>query len=139
MRPLRRGLVPHSALITTARACVIGATVVAGGCASQQAANRPATQVAVAAPQPQGMRVEIEDDGLPSQLAPRVRRQVPDDPREPWSPNYGTVVPRHADGGTTVPIEPAPQTLVMPTRVSSVDADEIMRRAIAEHEMRRRD
>ena len=34
-------------------------------------------------------RVEIEDDGLPAQLAPRNRRPGPDDPSQPWSPNYG--------------------------------------------------
>ncbi len=32
----------------------------------------------------------IEDDGLPSQSPPlRVRRPQPDDPTEPFSPNYG--------------------------------------------------
>jgi hypothetical protein len=33
---------------------------------------------------------ELEEDGLPSQMAPPAnRRQDPDDPREPFSPNYG--------------------------------------------------
>jgi hypothetical protein len=34
--------------------------------------------------------VEIEDDGLPAQAAPSAGiRHLPDDPRAPWSPNYG--------------------------------------------------
>lgn len=34
--------------------------------------------------------VEVEDDGLPAQAPPPARiRQMPDDPSEPFSPNYG--------------------------------------------------
>jgi hypothetical protein len=34
--------------------------------------------------------VEIEDDGLPAQSPPPARiRMAPDDPNQPWSPNYG--------------------------------------------------
>lgn len=37
-------------------------------------------------------RIEIEDDGLPVQVAPfRYQRRADDDPTEPFSPNYGTV------------------------------------------------
>ena len=44
-------------------------------------------QVAVIAPS----RVVIEDDGMPAQHPPRLRRgAVPDDPSEPFSPNYGS-------------------------------------------------
>jgi hypothetical protein len=33
----------------------------------------------------------MEDDGMPMQVPPRADiRKVPDDPREPWSPNYGS-------------------------------------------------
>jgi hypothetical protein len=40
-------------------------------------------------------KVEVEDDGLPSQLPPPVRsQQLPDDPNEPWSKNYGDVAGR---------------------------------------------
>ena len=36
--------------------------------------------------------VEIEGDGLEGQLPPRRRAEdVPDDPSEPFSPNYGVV------------------------------------------------
>jgi hypothetical protein len=35
-------------------------------------------------------RVKMEDDGLPSQAPPSARiRQMPDDPFEPYSRNYG--------------------------------------------------
>ncbi|MFZ8452973.1 hypothetical protein ACO1MT_15845, partial [Staphylococcus aureus] len=31
-----------------------------------------------------------EDDGLPAQVPPRLSaRSFPDDPTQPWSPNYG--------------------------------------------------
>lgn len=37
-----------------------------------------------------GDRVAMEDDGLPAQLPPLHRRKPEtDDPREPFSPNYG--------------------------------------------------
>jgi len=36
------------------------------------------------------MVIEVEDDGLPAQTPPPVRvRMMPDDPSEPFSPNYG--------------------------------------------------
>lgn len=113
---------------------VLGLAVLSAGCASKQAAYQPPARVAgppgqqVAGP---GWRVEIEDDGLPSQLAPRQRRPEPDDPREPWSPNYG--------GPPTPPRRQADMPAAAPVRVSTVDEDEIIRRAIAEHEMRRPD
>ena len=45
---------------------------------------------------------EIEDDGLPAQAAPRLRaKPEPDDPSQPFSPNYGRVMPaRSASAGT---------------------------------------
>ena len=43
-------------------------------------------QQAAAVPVP----VEMEDDGKPAQVPPPARaRAERDDPREPWSPNYG--------------------------------------------------
>ena len=71
----------------------------AGGCAARSeysAANVGAAerhQVAVAGP-----REEIEDDGLPAQRPPLLqRRRLPDDPSEPFSPNYGNAPPRQAE------------------------------------------
>ena len=69
------------------------------GCATSQA-SAPATRIS-ASPQyvAQGETVakvgsatsiEIEDDGLPAQTPPRVERAPePDNPNEPYSPNYG--------------------------------------------------
>ncbi len=42
---------------------------------------------------------EIEDDGLPAQAAPRLRaKPEPDDPSQPFSPNYGRVIPSRSAG-----------------------------------------
>jgi hypothetical protein len=39
-----------------------------------------------------GPPVEIEDDGIETQRPPLVRAQkLPDDPTQPYSPNYGSV------------------------------------------------
>ena len=69
--------------------------ILMGGCATQPQypqANwyaggpRP---VATAEPRP-APPVEMEDDGRPAQIPPRAEaRGLPDDPREPWSRNYG--------------------------------------------------
>ncbi|MCB1546683.1 MAG: hypothetical protein KDJ41_02390 [Hyphomicrobiaceae bacterium] len=77
------------------------AALLAGGCASskQQTADtgwyvagpRPET-VAVRPAQPREPTLPTEGDGLPPQAPPLKRPQpLPDDPREPWSPNYGSV------------------------------------------------
>lgn len=54
--------------------------------------------------------VEVEDDGLPSQAPPPVRiRDIPDDPSEPFSKNYGGTnpsgVPEIYENVTTPPEE----------------------------------
>ncbi|MBY0561783.1 adhesin [Hyphomicrobium sp.] len=42
----------------------------------------------------QGPAVQMEADGLPEQAAPSARiRAMPDDPNEPFSPNYGGANP----------------------------------------------
>ena len=184
---LRRGAVapPFS---SAARLGVAGLAVLLSGCASKQSSYE---QARVAAPPPsQVARVEIEDDGLPAQLAPRYRQPGRDDPTEPWSPNYGNggraalpaVTPAEAleqarrraavrdaqarQAAITPDIEPqrAPLPKVttaeafeqarrraadkeaaarvpapQPARLTGIDEDTLVRRAIAEHEMRRRD
>jgi hypothetical protein len=94
------------------------------------------------APRPvvsQTTRVEIEADGLPAQLAPKHRRPVADEPMEPWSPNYGSV---RSDASDPAPTE---AKIVMARSIAPVsthsvtprlDPDDIIRIAIAEHEMR---
>ena len=96
------------------------------------------------APKPRA--VEMEADGLPVQTAP-MRRLKPDvdDPREPWSRNYGTVPatprpPRH-EPERTAQAEPQPSIAPQPraARVRAiaakpVDAQAIISKAIATHE-----
>lgn len=51
-----------------------------------------------------GRTVEIEDDGLEVQRPPRRRaEQLPDDPSEPFSPNYGTVPQETAEAPAPAP------------------------------------
>ena len=62
-------------------------------------------------------RTALEDDGLPAQVAPPARlRRTPDDPSEPFSPNYGPQPPRS---------------------LSQAEANAVMAQAIIAHEMRR--
>jgi len=95
-------------------------------------------------------RVETEGDGLPSQPPPLHRMAGADDPREPWSPNYGNA-PASAAAMAAVQM-PAPAPISTPARVAMVikerfslfdaqpvDEDDVIRRAIAAHEMRRED
>jgi len=91
---------------------------------------------------------QMEADGLPAQTAPlRRRHQTNDDPSEPYSPYYGTV-----------PFKPSKPTrdqdldqpdlrsarslanedarILSSRRLSPVEAELIMSRAIAQHERR---
>jgi hypothetical protein len=58
-------------------------------CAVEQAtAPQPVTRLAASPSHVSGQALEL--DGLPAQEAPSIhRRRPPDDPREPFSPNYG--------------------------------------------------
>lgn len=103
-RCLERKLVVMSAV-------VVGVASLAG-CASDREQRREAyaheayAMRAAALPK-RASEPELEDDGLPSQAPPPANRRLePDDPREPFSPNYG----KPAYGKTaavTVPAEPA--------------------------------
>lgn len=79
--------------------CALAALSGLTGCASA-GANSHSTQNAVAAPPTAvAQAVEVEDDGLPAQTPPLQRaEQQPDDPAEPYSPNYGgpSPIPRRA-------------------------------------------
>ncbi|MGI9479586.1 MAG: hypothetical protein ACR2PI_22980 [Hyphomicrobiaceae bacterium] len=90
---------------------VIGIGLLVSACASSHAAYNDyshvgahvgtprSAQVAVATPPP----VELEDDGLAVQAPPRLQKNPePDDPSEPFSPNYGP-----APDGVTAPRAPA--------------------------------
>jgi hypothetical protein len=74
------------------------------------------------------------------QLAPRNRAIDPDDPREPWSPNYGSVPPTRA----TAVVKPAAAVMIVPRpapiiKSAPIDAEDVIRRAVAAHEMRQGD
>lgn len=80
------------------------ASLAAAGCANtheaqrQEAAMRAANAAAVA----RERAVEVEDDGMPAQVAPRRRpASEADDPREPFSPNYGRAQPVQRVGDAT--------------------------------------
>lgn len=70
-------------------------TAALAGCATSQARTYdPPTRVSASAryegPPNGAPAVEMEDDGLPVQPPPVARRdREPDDPTEPYSPNYG--------------------------------------------------
>lgn len=134
---------------------VLGTAVLIAGCASRQASHHSgyaqmgAQRVAIASP-----RVEIEDDGLPAQTPPpRQASTTPDDPREPWSRHYGRPAapaasagpaPRPATGSATAippalravaPAHPLPPARHV--RLSQAEEEDIIMRAIADHEQRR--
>ena len=151
--PLRPRLL-HTRLARHVRLCAFG-LVGAGvsGCATQSAPN----YAGVHQPAPQRVaerqwKVEIEEDGKPAQLPP-VRRMRPeeDDPSQPWSPNYGKPpgewqkpVPAKERAAWPQPIEASVNTASMnsapskPSRsLNAAEADQVILRAIQNHEVRR--
>ncbi len=95
---------------------VIGCAFAMAGCASQKAARHSS-----AAPNPGVVaRADTEADGQPAQTPPPIAiRALPDDPREPWSRNYGSVRPGSASGMPATPIStrpPPPPIVPLPTR-----------------------
>lgn len=145
----RCGSAPRTLRPHAERAVAVGVLLALTACASDQTARyspspfgdtQPTHTVEVRPP-----RVETEADGLPVQPPP-LRRTAgqADDPREPWSPNYGTAVPtRVAEAPPAAPM-PARVALVIKTPSPMADArpideEDIIRRAIAAHEMRRED
>jgi hypothetical protein len=138
--------VPGASLSVRAPIMTLAIAVLSGGCA---ATNSGPSKVAGpiypgdASPPPSIARsapVEMEADGLPAQVAPRHRRPMKDDPTEPWSPNYGTVRTETSDAapvGTRI-VEAAPAVPVATQSVAPrLAPDDIIRLAIAQHEMLR--
>lgn len=91
MYALRSGKWPSSQARRLPRCLFVPLTLVLAGCAPSgppEIWNLADPQRVVAnAPRP---RVDLEADGLPAQTPP-LRREAsePDDPSEPFSPNYG--------------------------------------------------
>jgi hypothetical protein len=142
---------------------VIGLAVVLSGCAASKQPNYagapyPGDDHRVASqPMPQRTaetqkKVEIEGDGLPAQAPPaRAMRPEEDDPSQPWSPNYGRggSAPIPAQHSKPRPVQvqamltTAPPGVTEPTprqptsrRLSESEADQMIARAVAAHEMR---
>lgn len=86
-----RGLAAKAARLGLALP-VVAAALLSAGCANTKAsyssAGVPAAYVA------QGPSLPVESDGLPVQAPPSsMIRQMPDDPAQPYSPNYGGANP----------------------------------------------
>lgn len=80
--------------------CALAALLGLAGCSSAQTNSYTSENAAVAPAHAsaqavaQAAAVDVEDDGLPAQTPPSGRiRQIPDDPNEPFSRNYGGVNP----------------------------------------------
>jgi hypothetical protein len=119
---------------------ILGIALCSAGCASQQEARDARMRMAAQnAQQDAGRRVEMEDDGLPAQIAPRGGSRIPDDPSEPWSPNYGAVTTRTSAlaSPAITAREHAIAVASVTSRFQATEENNIIRQAIAEHEMRR--
>ena len=105
---LRSGSSPASALGVCARVAVLAVSVLVGACSSTAPGTWSTSGYATGNPgrlagMPPRPYVEVEDDGREAQLPPlRREHQLPDDPTEPFSPNYGAILP-----AWTVTIKPA--------------------------------
>ena len=158
MRPACCGCLPHVFRRHVGRACAIGLLLALTACASDKTAqfpsafgDSPSSYTAEVRPP----RVETEADGLPVQPPPlRRTAAAADDPREPWSPNYGTALasklaglpaPTPAPTAESAPaLTPARVAMVIKERLplfgaTTIDEDDVIRRAITAHEMRRED
>ena len=104
-----------------ARAAIVPLLVAAAalgeaGCATDNGAYNAGAPATVAYARPSSA-VEIEDDGLPSQAPPAADiRQMPDDPSQPYSRNYGGPNPasiQHKATGATAS-KPSPKQPAIP-------------------------
>ncbi len=161
-RPLR-DLCVGIALATLLSACAnTGAPPYAQSYAGgpQHYAGEPQQKVAIVTPRP---KLKLEDDGLPQQAPPRRRfGQEPDNPTEPYSPNYGAppvaaeepappastfqrraflAPPPHASAPSSYPRQPTRHNVrvhknEMPSgSFSNAKAERLIAQAIAKHEM----
>jgi hypothetical protein len=98
--------------------CIAAASIALAlaGCATQSSTTQHASGV-----------------GMLAKAVPVPSRSPSDDAREPWSPNYG---PRPRIEDATPPRSPAPIEAGS-TRIATMDADALIRHAVAQHEMRR--
>jgi hypothetical protein len=88
------------------------AALALGGCGTAAPlANSGLISAFAAQPPPRAVLppVEVEDDGVEAQRPPRLRMYGrPDDPTQPFSPNYGEIpLPQQPDDGEESPPAPA--------------------------------
>ncbi len=139
----RCGRVPRPFRQSAACAGLMGLFALLAGCASDRGANHSANST-TAPMHMAGVRPQIEADGLPAQLAPRNPTPIADDPREPWSPNYGSVRPTRTgalDTGTPAlaVAAPSPPRTITVAQMRPLDAEDVIRRAVAAHEILRQE
>jgi hypothetical protein len=97
--------------------CLVAAGLALSACSSRPQSHQVSWS---AAGEPQGApmvqvrrEAEVEDDGMEAQVAPPPSiRLAPDDPKEPWSPNYGA---RPADSPPAPAVKPAGPPALRPT------------------------
>ena len=165
MRSLRRYPALSRLLRAALRSSAIAALALAvAGCASTKNPSyvkgppmgQPGKRVANAP-------IDVEDDGRPAQVVPGARQpRLPDDPSQPWSPNYGGPAnpktaptptlnqpprpgrrPRTEDTASAGPApalrdaRPLPPIVRRPLTTAAAP-DEVVVRAITAHEMRNR-
>ena len=116
-----------SSRVRVARAVALAAMLALPGCASENS-----TYSAAGGPSPTrvaGAVIEVEDDGLPAQTPPSARlRQMPDDPSQPFSRNYGGVNPSREP----LHENQQPQPVHAPTPVIPKDLPPQFRKQLAE-------
>ena len=88
------------------------AALALGGCSTAAPmANSGLISAFASQPLPHAVQqpVDLEADGMEAQRPPRMRMfSRPDDPTQPFSPNYGEIpLPQQADEGDDVPPAPA--------------------------------
>ena len=120
MRRLCRGSSVADIACLGARLVPVALAVALAGCANSTGTRVYGHQTVAQQSKP----VDLEEDGLPAQVAPRAGiRNLPDDPSEPFSPNYGS--PQRL------------RSVAVPVSLSVAEADALVAHAIAAHEMRR--
>jgi hypothetical protein len=83
-------------------------------------------------------KLEVEDDGLPVQASPDARiHQVPDDPSQPWSRNYGVNNGSPKPEIIPIPDAPAKEKLAKPKPQPEEEASVVVPDDAAAPRMRR--
>ena len=113
----RRPVVPPQSALAS---IILLLALASGGCSS---ANRAHQASWVAGPGAQqrasneaSHRTDLEDDGMEAQVPPPPSiRLAPDDPDEPYSPNYGRPAGSPAGAPASAPASPASQPQLPPS------------------------